>query len=65
MQVISGTIGRETVHFKAPPSARVPKEMKDFIKWFNDTAPVEKKEIRNAPIRSAIAHLYFETIHPF
>jgi Fic family protein len=65
MQVISGTIGRETVHFEAPPSARVPKEMKDFIKWFNDTAPGGKKEIKNAPVRSAIAHLYFETIHPF
>ncbi|QEC41893.1 Fic family protein [Pseudobacter ginsenosidimutans] len=64
-QVISGTIGRETIHFEAPPSARVPEEMNRFINWFNDTAPGGKREIRNAPIRSAIAHLYFESIHPF
>jgi Fic family protein len=36
-----------------------------FIKWFNDTAPGGKKEIKKATVRSAIAHLYFETIHPF
>lgn len=65
MQVISGSLGKETVHFIAPPSAKVPKEMKQFIQWFNDTAPGGKLEIKKAPLRSAIAHLYFETIHPF
>lgn len=65
MQVVSGSIGRETVHFEAPPSERVPEEMRHFIKWFNDTAPGGVKEIKNAPVRSAIAHAYFETIHPF
>ena len=65
MQIVSGTLGRETIHFEAPPSVRVPKEMKYFIQWFNDTAPGGKREIKNAPIRSAIAHLYFESIHPF
>lgn len=65
MQVISGTIGRETIHFEAPPSSKVPDEMKRFIQWFNDTAPGGKLEIRSAPVRSAIAHLYFESIHPF
>lgn len=65
MQVISGTIGRETIHFEAPPSARVPEEMKRFIQWFNDTAPGAAQEIKKAPVRSAIAHLYFESIHPF
>jgi Fic family protein len=35
------------------------------ITWFNETAPGGKKEIKKAPVRSAIAHLYFETIHPF
>jgi len=65
MQVISGALGNEKVHFEAPPSAQVPMEMKQFIDWFNDTAPGGKKEIKKAPIRSAIAHLYFETIHPF
>ncbi len=65
MQVVSGAIGKEKVHFEAPPSANVPAEMKQFITWFNDTAPGGKNEIKKAPIRSAIAHLYFETIHPF
>lgn len=65
MQVVSGAYGRETVHFEAPPSARVPEEMARFVQWFNDTAPSGAKEIRKAPVRSAVAHLYFETIHPF
>lgn len=65
MQIISGTLGKEIVHFEAPPSSKVPKEMDIFIKWFNDTAPNGKDEISNAVVRAAIAHLYFENIHPF
>ncbi|MEJ7823288.1 MAG: Fic family protein [Chitinophagaceae bacterium] len=65
MQVVSGTIGKEKIHFEAPPSSSLPKEMKKFINWFNETAPHGKNEIKKAPVRSAIAHLYFETIHPF
>ena len=65
MQVVSGRISREKVHFEAPPSKKVPKEMNRFIQWFNDTQPGGPREIRKAPIRSAIAHLYFESIHPF
>lgn len=65
MQIVSGAIGKEKIHFEAPPSSRVPDEMMRFIQWFNDTAPGGKKEIRKAPLRSGIAHLYFESIHPF
>ncbi len=65
MQIISGPVGKEKVHFEAPPSKQVPKEMKAFIKWFNDTAPGGKKEIDKPPVRSALAHVYFESIHPF
>jgi Fic family protein len=65
MQVVSGAIGKEHVHFEAPPSAQVPKEMEAFVRWFNETAPGGKKEIKKAPVRSALAHLYFESIHPF
>ncbi|WP_316784301.1 DUF4172 domain-containing protein [Pedobacter frigiditerrae] len=65
MQVVSGSVGKEEVHFEAPPSSQIPAEMDLFIEWFNDTAPNGKKEIRNAIVRSAIAHLYFESIHPF
>ena len=65
MQVISGAIGKIKVHFEAPPSVEIPAEMQRFIDWFNATAPGGRKEIPKAPIRSAIAHLYFESIHPF
>jgi len=65
MQVVSGMIGKEKIHFDAPPSAKVAGEMRRFIQWFNDTAPGGKMEIKQAPVRSAIAHLYFESIHPF
>ncbi len=65
MQVVSGALGKEKVHFEAPPSARVPEEMEAFIHWFNETAPSAVNEISNPLIRSAITHLYFETIHPF
>jgi Fic family protein len=65
MQVISGAMGKQKVHYKAPPSARVPEEMDKFITWFNETGPGGVKEIKTAPVRSSIAHLYFETIHPF
>ncbi len=65
MQVVSGAIGKERVHFEAPPSAQVPKEMEAFVGWFNETAPGGKKEIKKAPVRAALAHLYFESIHPF
>jgi len=65
MQVVSGRIDRPTVHFEAPPSHRVPSEMAGFIEWFNHTAPAGKAPIPDAPVRAAIAHLYFESIHPY
>jgi Fic family protein len=65
MQVVSGALGKQKVHYEAPPSSLVPQEMQRFIAWFNDSAPESRNGIREAPIRSAIAHLYFETIHPF
>jgi Fic family protein len=65
MQVVSGALGKEKVHFEAPPSSRIPGEMLKFIQWFNDTAPGGRREMKKAPLRSAVAHLYFETLHPF
>ncbi len=59
MQIVSGPVGKSKVHFEAPPSKIVPAEMERFINWFN------KDEIKNPILRSAIAHLYFESIHPF
>ncbi|MGD1892654.1 MAG: Fic family protein [Cyclobacteriaceae bacterium] len=65
MQVVSGALGKEKVHYEAPPSSRVPAEMTQFIRWFNETGPGGKNEIKKPILHSAIAHLYFETIHPF
>ena len=65
MQVVSGPVGKEKVHFEAPPSSSVPGEMKQFIAWFNETGPGGRKELKKPVVRSAIAHLYFESIHPF
>jgi Fic family protein len=65
MQIISGALGKQKIHYEAPPSDRVSGEMNQFIEWFNQTGPGGYKEIRKPPVRSAIAHLYFETIHPF
>ena len=65
MQVVSGPYGKRRVHFEAPPSDRVEKEMKAFVKWFKQTAPGGCHDLKAAPLRAAIAHLYFLTIHPY
>lgn len=65
MQVVSGALGKEKVHFEAPPSGKVSEEMQKFINWFNETAPNSKQELKPGVLRSAVAHLYFESIHPF
>ena len=66
MQVISGAhYGEPTIHFEAPPSSRVPAEMNRFVQWFNSCAPKQTNAIASPLLRSAIAHLYFESIHPF
>ena len=65
MQIISGHYGKQTIHFEAPPSTIVHAEMQKYIQWFNETAPKQSETIKYAPVRAAIAHLYFESIHPF
>lgn len=65
MQIISGTYGREVVHYEAPPSSDVPKEMERFVQWYNKATFPLKGEVAEAVLRSAVAHLYFESIHPF
>lgn len=65
MQIVSGHYGKWTVHFEAPPAKKIPAEMQRYIAWFNDTSPGMSKAIKFAPVRAAIAHLYFESIHPF
>jgi len=59
MQVVSGPIGKEHVHYAAPAAVRLSQEMSAFLDWFN--RPPDMDEV----LRSAIAHLWFVTIHPF
>ncbi len=65
MQIVSGNHQHLRVYFEAPSSKQIPEEMEKFIDWFNKTAPGKSETIAFAPVRAAIAHLYFESIHPF
>lgn len=59
MQVVSGPIGRERVHFQAPSAARLPEEMDRFLAWFERSGGMQ------SVVRTALAHLWFVTVHPF
>jgi Fic family protein len=59
MRVVSGALGRERVHFLAPPASFVDRFMTDFLVWFDAAQPLDPV------IKSAVAHLWFVTIHPF
>ncbi len=60
MQVVSGGIGREKVHFIAPPREKLDAELERFLSWFN-TSPVDLDGL----VRAGLAHLWFVTLHPF
>lgn len=60
MQVVSGPIGRQIVHFEAPPPERLEDEMDHFIRWF-----AESKGKMDGLVRASMAHLWFLTVHPF
>jgi Fic family protein len=64
MQIVSGSYGKEIIHFEAPPSNQVPDEMKNFINWYTNFE-VKPTDIKRALIKTSISHLYFESIHPF
>lgn len=59
MQVVSGAMGKEKVHYQAPPPERVSAEMDRFIAWVNNDDGAD------AVLKAAIAHLWFVSIHPF
>jgi Fic family protein len=59
MQIVSGRIGKEKVHFRAPDSTAVPAEIAAFLDWFNRSTTID------GIVRAGLAHLWFETIHPF
>jgi Fic family protein len=59
MQVVSGPVGKGRVHYQAPPAARVPREMKRFLRWFASPGTTDSLLV------AGLAHLWFVTIHPF
>ena len=59
MLVVSGALGKERVHYEAPPSSAMPLEMERFLQWFNGNKPT------NQLLKAAIAHLWFVAVHPF
>ena len=59
MQVISGAVGREKVHFEAPPASCLRSEITQFLDWFNASQSLDPY------LKAGIAHLWFVTIHPF
>jgi Fic family protein len=63
MQVVSGPIDRQTIHFEAPPAQRINEEMTHFLRWFNVLSKTPAN--RDPLIKAGLAHLWFLTIHPF
>lgn len=59
MQVVSGPVGRQRVHYQAPPARQITAEMQSFLGWFNQLSGLE------GLLRAGIAHLWFVTVHPF
>jgi Fic family protein len=59
MQVVSGPIARQRVHYQAPPAERVEAEMRAFLEWFS------RRDAAEGLLRAGLAHLWFVTIHPF
>ncbi len=59
MQVVSGAIGRQRIHYEAPPAAQLKAEMIGFLKWFNQTDELP------LVLKAGLAHLWFVTLHPF
>jgi Fic family protein len=59
MEVVSGAIGKEHVHFQAPPADRLDQEMRTFLDWFNAKTDIDPV------LKAGLAHFWFVTIHPF
>jgi Fic family protein len=59
MQIVSGPVNRERVHYEAPPAEKIEEEMRGFLEWFNG------QEHEDPVLRASIAHLWFVTLHPF
>lgn len=62
MQIVSGPVGEQIIHYVAPPAAAVRAEMRSFLDWFNGTTD---STAIDGILRAGLAHLWFESIHPF
>ena len=65
MQIVSGAMGKEKVHYEAPPSDVVPDMMTDFLRWINSDNTVTDPVLKAPVLKAAVAHLWFVAIHPF
>lgn len=75
MQIVSGAMGKEKIHYEAVPANRVKEEMDKFLKWFNEPPPMDQGNLKSKGagdfpgldpvLKSAIAHFWFVIIHPF
>ncbi len=64
MQIVSGSMNKPIVHYEAPPSSAMTKEMSQFIKWFNENHFDQPQKL-SPIVKAGITHFYFVTIHPF
>lgn len=60
MRVVSGPVGREKIHFEAPPGETVKAEIQEFLRWWESS-----RKTMDGILRAGLAHLYFVTVHPF
>jgi len=67
IDVVSGSLNKQKIHFSAPPAISIDNEMAAFLQWYNHSNPQRSspKVLIPGPIRAAITHLWFVTIHPF
>lgn len=65
MQVVSGPLGRQRVHFEAPAATRVDADMRAFLAWLNAPEPAAGRSMTPPLLKAGLAHLWFVTVHPF
>ena len=65
MEIVSGAIGHTKVHYAAPPAEGLAAQVDAFLTWFNQTHPSNGSQPMDGLVRAAVAHLWFETLHPF
>jgi Fic family protein len=65
MEIVSGAIGHSKVHYAAPPAEELASQVDAFLTWFNQTQPKAGSQAMDGLVRAALAHLWFETLHPF